>query len=70
MISFHRRCQIREEQKPVSNSVFSLKLHSLLTIGPMLVTAVLLTDNIINESQSLRWKNITLLKLTYLKINT
>lgn len=70
MISFHRTCQIREEQKPVSNSVFSLKLHSLLTIGPMLVTAVLLTDNIINESQSLRWKNITLLKLTRLKINT
>lgn len=69
MISFHRRCQIREEQKPVSNSVFSLKLHSLLTIGPMLVTAVLLTDNI-NESQSLRWKNITLLKLTCLEINT
>lgn len=69
MISFHRRCQIREEQKPVSNSVFSLKLHSLLIIGPMLVTAVLLTDNI-NESQSLRWKNITLLKLTCLKINT
>lgn len=70
MISFHRTCQIRKEQKPVSNSVFSLKLHSLLTIGPMLVTAVLLTDNIINESQSLRWKNITLLKLTRLKINT